>query len=405
MIFEDFTKRKQDFRSKKLQFFQNIFNKKLKYDKKTQKNKSESKAIKKNIAKIIKQDEETVEHYLKVEKELIEYIALLNTRIFPMEKYDSEVKEVNDNILELLEYFKKKRVKMLQEDKNKLEIRLYNYQAKKEKERTKDINARYKKDLIMFEKTEKLFEEIKKSLPEYKKLAYELDKLEQINIALRVKYEERKIEQNCLYNLLDKLKNKKENKKYTLYRSNSYIFKSKIKSSKNNSKQKINISKIENNSNTNITNQKDKKFFISQKHSIYSKINNKNNFPKSRCSSAILNNRYNIDKIMDENDKTFSDINKYSIKLLKELNYLTRIKCQEIEEKCAKEKKNQNNIKNLLQLCVEDLSNKYKYEQDIKKKKILEEKTFILSYLYDNCLKNGEIKELKRQHSMFLPKK
>jgi hypothetical protein len=34
----------------------------------------------------------------------------------------------------------------------------------------------------------------------------------------------------------------------------------------------------------------------------------------------------------------------------------------------------------------------------------IEQKLFIFSYIYDNCLKNGEIKELKRQYSMFQQK-
>ena len=53
MILGDFLKKKPDFRTKKLKFFQNIFIKKLKYDKKTRLNKSESKIIKKIYHKLI----------------------------------------------------------------------------------------------------------------------------------------------------------------------------------------------------------------------------------------------------------------------------------------------------------------------------------------------------------------
>ena len=35
----------------------------------------------------------------------------------------------------------------------------------------------------------------------------------------------------------------------------------------------------------------------------------------------------------------------------------------------------------------------------------IEQKIFIFSYIYDNCLKNGEFKELKRKYSMFPTKK
>ena len=397
MISNDFSQKKQDFRTKQLKFFQNIFIKKLKYDKKTRLNKSESKTIKKNISKINKKSEAIYEHYLKVEKELIEYIASLNARIFPKEKYnDLEMKKVNENILEMLEYLKNKKVKLLQEDKNELEMVLYKYQVKKDKERTNELYLKYKNDLGLFNNTENILNEIKNSLPEYKKLEIECNKLYQINSVLRVKYETIKIEQKCLYEVLNKVKNKKK----TLYRNNSCVFKSKIKP------EKINSSKISNKSN-----KKSEKIFISQKHSNYNKIflssKNSNNILKSsRCSSAKINNRYNIEKMIDENDEEFSKLNNYSIKLLKELNYYARIKCKELEELCSKEKKNQDNMKNLLELCVEDLNNKYKKEKNDKVKKKLEEKIVILAYLFDNCLKNGEIKDLKRQYSMFIiPKK
>ena len=129
------------------------------------------------------------------------------------------MKEVNDDILEKLEYFKKKRITTLlmddhktlrikaeQEDKNELEVDLYKYQAKKEKERTKDLYNRYRKDLDIFKNTENIVEEIKKSLPEFKKLEKECIKLEQINFNLKVKYDALKVEQKCLYELLNKVK-------------------------------------------------------------------------------------------------------------------------------------------------------------------------------------------------------
>ena len=406
MILGEFFKKKPDFRTKKLKFFQNIFNKKLKYDKKTRMNKSESKVIKKNISLINKQREEIYEHYLKVEKELIEYIALLNTRIFPIEKYnDLEIKEVNDDILEKLEYFKKKRIKAEQEDKNELEMDLYKYQAKKDKERTSDLFFRYRKDLDMFKNTENIVEEIKKSLPEFKKLEKECNKLEQINFNLKVKYDAVKVEQECLYELLNNVKNKKGNKKFTLHKNNSCIFSNKMKSLNN--LEKINSFKIQNISNA--ENKKQEKLFISQNQSNYSKIflkSNDNNLTKNRCISAKINNRYNISKMINENDDKFSKLNKYSIKLLKELNYYAKIKCKELEELCAKEKKHKNNLKNLIELCVEDLNNIYKKEKNEKIKNKIEEKIFIFAYIFDNCLKNGEVKELKRQYSMFIiPKK
>ena len=140
---EDNFNQKQDFRTKQLEFFQNIFIKKLKYDNNIRHNKSESKEIKKYISEINKQKEKIYEHYFKVEKELLEYIALLQTKIYPLKRNESDLKEMNENILNMLEYFKKKKLKVLQNDKNELEMVLYKYQSKKDKERTNNLHLKY----------------------------------------------------------------------------------------------------------------------------------------------------------------------------------------------------------------------------------------------------------------------
>ena len=405
---EDNFNQKQDFRTKQLEFFQNIFIKKLKYDNNIRHNKSESKEIKKYISEINKQKEKIYEHYFKVEKELLEYIALLQTKIYPLKRNESDLKEMNENILNMLEYFKKKKLKVLQNDKNELEMVLYKYQSKKDKERTNNLHLKYKQDLNLFQSTEKLVKEITNLLPTFRKLEKECNKLEQINTNLRVKYDSIKVEQNCLYQILNKIKyqkednkheNKKENKKYILLKNKSCIFKRRIKAI---NKNKNNIS---NNSSLNsLNNKKNDKFFISQNYSNYNKIYlKKNNLPKNRCSSAKIINRNNLD-IIAENDEKI-EFNNQITESLKKLNYYANIKYKELQNLCAKEIKSQNNIRVLLELCVEDLNSENKAEKNEKFKENLENKIFILSYLYDNIFKNGEIKALKREYSMFLPKK
>ena len=403
---EDNFNQKQDFRTKQLEFFQNIFIKKLKYDNNIRHNKSESKEIKKYISEINKQKEKIYEHYFKVEKELLEYIALLQTKIYPLKRNESDLKEMNENILNMLEYFKKKKLKVLQNDKNELEMVLYKYQSKKDKERTNNLHLKYKQDLNLFQSTEKLVKEITNLLPTFRKLEKECNKLEQINTNLRVKYDSIKVEQNCLYQILNKIKyqkednkheNKKENKKYILLKNKSCIFKRRIKA--------INKNNISNNSSLNsLNNKKNDKFFISQNYSNYNKIYlKKNNLPKNRCSSAKIINRNNLN-IIAENDEKI-EFNNQITESLKKLNYYANIKYKELQNLCAKEIKSQNNIRVLLELCVEDLNSENKAEKNEKFKENLENKIFILSYLYDNIFKNGEIKALKREYSMFLPKK
>ena len=405
---EDNFNQKQDFRTKQVELFQNIFIKKLKYDNNIRHNKSESKEIKKYISEINKQKEKIYEHYFKVEKELLEYIALLQTKIYPLKRNESDLKEMNENILNMLEYFKKKKLKVLQNDKNELEMVLYKYQSKKDKERTNNLHLKYKQDLNLFQSTEKLVKEITNLLPTFRKLEKECNKLEQINTNLRVKYDSIKVEQNCLYQILNKIKyqkednkheNKKENKKYILLKNKSCIFKRRIKAI---NKNKNNIS---NNSSLNsLNNKKNDKFFISQNYSNYNKIYlKKNNWPKNRCSSAKIINRNNLN-IIAENDEKI-EFNNQITESLKKLNYYANIKYKELQNLCAKEIKSQNNIRVLLELCVEDLNSENKAEKNEKFKENLENKIFILSYLYDNIFKNGEIKALKREYSMFLPKK
>lgn len=183
--------------------------------------------------------------------------------------------------------------------------------------------------------------------------------------------------------------------------SNSVIFALSSNDSSYNFKNSI----IRDNSEKNIKNN----FFISQKSSIYKKMSNKN-----RCFSAK-----NIN-IKSNNDDKNNSKNKYIIKLLKELIANMKKKYNEEFILYSKEIEMQNRIRNLITACVEDLNIEYKrVNNDIitieKKEKEknnikneqnnLKNKIFIFSYIYDNCLNNGEIKELKKQYSMFQPKK
>ena len=421
MILEDFSKRKQDFRTKKLKYFIDIFNKKLKYANKTQQNKLSSKEVKKKIFEINKKRDSIFQHYLLIEKELIEYIAILNAKNhYKNISINHVIDEINNDIIERLSYLQKKILDKLEEHKNEFEIKLYKYQIKKDKENTENLLKNYRNDLATFHNSELLLKEIQESLPKYKILEKECQKLEQINLYLKAKYNTIKIEQKCLYIILDKEK-KGTNNKNNLYRNQSYIIKTKYKLKSNG--EMINSSKLKQSSNSFVRNnsmilnkkndinqKRNKKFFISQKSSNNSKIFfkkiDKNYFNIQRCTSAKPNERNNFDKIINEDNEYDSNKNKYIIKRLKELNYYAQLKNKEIEKSYSKEIEHQNNLKNLIQLCVEDLNNENKKNNnDNKNKNIYEEKIFILSYLYDNCINNGKNKELKNDYCMFVPKK
>ena len=377
MLLYDSSEKKQDFKQKQLDFFVNIFIKKLKYDKKIKQNKSESKSVKKNISIINKLSGENYRHYMKVEKELMEYIALLNTKIFPEDvKFDPRISELSRKILQILEFLKNKKTRILEDDKNELELLLYSYQDKIDKDRQDDLYNRYMNDLALFENLEKITKEVQDLLPKHKKLELECQKLEELNRGLRAKYNTLQIEKKYLYKILGKLQDKSIGKKDSLYRNKSCVFKPKLKNK--NFFEKINNNKT--------------RLFVTRKCSNYSKINLKKELSTNRCCSAKLSKRYKNKKILDENNEKEKDKNEYIINILKKLNYYARIKCNELEEICTKEMKYQNNIKNLLQLCAEDLNVEIREEKTEKKRKNLEEKLFILSYVYDNCLANGEKK-------------
>ena len=459
MLLESFSKRKQDYKMKKLKFFENVYEKKLKYDSKIKLNKSESKKIIKNIEEIDFKNEQIFKHYSKVEKELIEYIAELNVKNYRNEgTLTPELKLINEYNLKMLDILKKKRIKILEEKRSELEQIVDNYQIKEEKRRDNIIYDRIQRDYLVFRKLNEAKTEIEKLVPKFKYLEKEIEKVTNTNNELKRKYDYLKVENKCLLSLLERLHNK--NSKFL---NNNSIILNKNSNKSKTLKNKMNDSNYINNDNYNINdsklfsyssrlkdnnslktikfslsnstiipsdsnriyvkrannNIKDKlinnNIFISQKKSIYSNIINKKR-DKNRCVSA---------KIITKNNNKSIDVdkNKFIIKLLKMLIYNIEQKYYEKHILYTKEMELKNKVRNLLNLCVEDLNILYKEEkyeilkaekEKMKNKKSeinifeninkIEQKLFIFSYIYDNCLKNGEIKELKRQYSMFQQK-
>jgi hypothetical protein len=424
-------------------------------------NKSESKKIVKSIEDIDKEYEKIFRHYYKVEKELIQYIAELNVKNYENEaNLSPELRQINVNNLKLIDILKRKRIKILDEKRKELEQILENYQIKEAEKRDNKIYDRIERDYLVFTKLEEAKQEMVKLVPKFKILENNINKISMNNNELKRKYDNIKAENSCLISLLEKLNKKNKNyinnngiiinnnymnksmiikgqnnikldKENNNNNNDKYPYTSRIKESNNSFNSKKNTlsnsiilpsSRSSNNiNNTLIKNSSEKylknNFFISQKKSNYNQIFNKKN--RSISAKIINNNNYNNDQNID--------INKYIIKLLKELIFNIQKKYNEEFILYSKEIEIQNNIKNLINLCVEDLNMAYKEEKYIiikkqkekqkpikdnnKKNKFknninnIEKKLFIFSYIYDNCLNNGEVKELKRQYSMFQIKK
>ena len=465
MHFEDYLRKKQVDKIKQLKFFSNIFLKKLKYDSKIKLNKSESKKIIKNLDELDHKNEIIFKHYSKVEKELIEYIAQLNVNNYQNEgKLTPEIKQINEYNLKILDILKKKRIKILEQKRKELEQIIDNYQINEEIIRDNIIYDKVERDYLVFKKLNEAKREIEKLVPKFKYFEKEINSITKINNELKRKYNCLQIENKCLLSLLNKLNNKhikilnnnsivmdnnininkslilnskkiknKSKFPYNINENKKLLYTSRLK--KNNSVKSIkyssNSANIASNSNRlclkkNNSKLRDKiiknNIFISQNKSIYSQIIDiKKN--KNRCVSA---------KIIDKNNNEDLGVskNKYIIKLLKILISTIEQKYNEKHILYTKELEIQNKIRNLINLCVEDLNLLYKeykgdkfeiiktqndkknkaknkekeivqYENNIKK---IEKQIFIFSYIYDSCLNNGEIKELKRQYSMFQQK-
>ena len=459
MLLEDFSKRKQDYKMRKLKLFSNIFDKKLKYDSKIKLNKSESKKIIKNIEEIDKKNEIIFKHYSKVEKELIEYIAELNVKNYANEgSLSPEFKQMNEYNLKTIEILKRKRIKILDEKRNELENIVEKCQLQEAQKRENILYDRIERDYLVFRKLDEAKHEMEKLVPKFKILEKEINSISKNNNELKRKYDYIKIENKCLTCLLNQLynKNKKNindnsiinNSKINMNKSMVLKNKNFIKSNNNKYDTKIpNTSRLNANNNSfksiklslsnsiiipsNSLNSKKQKYnninnkekinniFISQKSSIYNKIFNKK-LNKKRIASA---------SIIDKRDEKIDDVKiEYIIKILKKLIYNIEKEYNEKYILYSKEIETQNAIRNLINLCVEDLNIDYKEDKYdiIKSKKLkkdkkaikenditkvndntkkIEKKLFIFSYIYDNCLKNGEIKELKKHYSMFQQKK
>ena len=453
MLLEDFSKRKQDYRMRKLKLFTNIFDIKLKYDSKIKLNKSESKKIIKNIEEIDKKNEIIFKHYSKIEKELIEYIAELNVKNYANEgSLTPELKQMNEYNLKTMEILKRKRLKILDEKRKELEHIVEKCQSQEAQKRENILYDRIERDYLVFRKLDEAKHEMEKLVPKFKFLEKEINTISKNNSELKRKYDYIKIENKCLTYLLNQLykKNRKNNnnnsiinnskinmnkslvlKRKNLINSNNNKYDTKIPNTSrlninNNSFKSIKLSNSQNSINfkkqiyNNVSNKGEKNnIFISQKSSIYNKIFNKK-LNKKRIASA---------RIIDDRGENNNDIEiDYVIKKLKNLIYNIEKEYNEKYILYSKEIETQNAIRNLINLCVEDLnidykedkydiiksqklkkSNKIVKEKDLTKvndsTKKIEQKLFIFSYIYDNCLKNGEIKELKKQYSMFQQKK
>ena len=395
---------------RKLKLFSNIFDKKLKYDSKIKLNKSESKKIIKNIEEIDKKNEIIFKHYSKVEKELIEYIAELNVKNYANEgSLSPELKQINEYNLKTIEILKRKRIKILDEKRKELENIVEKCQLQEAQKRENILYDRIERDYLVFRKLDEAKHEMEKLVPKFKLLEKEINSISKNNNELKRKYDYIKIENKCLTCLLNQLynKNKKNinnnsiinNSKINMNKSMVLKNKNFIKSNNNKYDTKIpNTSRLNVNNNSfksiklslsnsiiipsNSLNSKKQKYnninnkekinniFISQKSSIYNKIFNKK-LNKKRIASASI-----IDKRDEKNDDVKFE---YIIKILKKLIYNIEKECNEKYILYSKEIETQNAIRNLINLCVEDLNIDYKEDKYdiIKSKKLKKDKKAI----------------------------
>ena len=462
MFFDDYSKKRENCKMKKLNSLYNIYNKKLKYDSETKLNRTESKNIIKGIKKIDEKNEVVFRHYYKIEKELIDYIAELNVKNLANQgSLQGDLKNIHNSNIKMMDIFQKKRLVMQGEERKELEQRLDNYANKETMRREQKIFEKLEKDTYAMKKLEEAKDEMKVMIPQFRILEKKVEKFNVAHDDLRRYYECIKIENQCLISLLNKLrkKNKKilENNSLIIedkkninrsliidrnkekdFNNNDFIkiinnkksFTSRIKVNKNNIKVKNYSSK------TNIYNPSPKRYSSKiknekekekEKNKIKNLIHNKivkyrltqkNKIKKN--NSVIISSKKPIDnEFTDQNNDSFN-LNKYVIESLQKRIDDLHEKMKEKIVLYSHELDFHNTISGFIKQCSEDLIFKYKklkteleYYKFSKEKENeilndidnLEDKIYIFSYIYDNCLRNGEMKELKKQYNMVQVKK
>ena len=430
-----------------------LFNQKLEIKKQKENinKKIKQSLIKKN--KFIAQNDLIFQHSINTQNELIEYIASINSRMYKddLNSVDKNIKNIYLDIIKNMnkfQEFKKEQFNITQKEIEAKTLEVFRIKEKQEKE---ILLNKIKENENVFNKMEKEKNELALIKDDFKHANnvydFHVNKYEE----LRLSKEVLEMENKGLEKLIKDLKNKQKN----------LLNKYNIKFNKNlNEKQieKLNKSEIsfsdlneENDNNNNkeesvyiteeVLNNNEKEFEINNENNN-SKINLENNLLIENLKYNLNNNNNkekklnNKSKNLSSNNisiKTNANSNKTYLNLIEKIerdsDYLNKIILSLTEEnkkiknefstilfKHSMINRNKNNLKILIEKCIEDINYEYKnikekfkfninkglIPKNIPKLKKVENELYLLSYIHDNCL--GGKKILIRNNSLIMTK-
>ena len=413
-----------------------LFNQKLdiKKQKENINKKIKQSLIKKN--KINIQNDLIFQHSMNTENELIEYIASIKSRM-----YKNDLNSVNKNIKNIyldiikninkFQEFKKEQFNITQKEIEAKTLEIFRIKEKQEKE---ILLNKIKENENVFQKMENEKNEIALIKDDFKHANnvydFHVNKYEELRLSKEVLIMENK----GLEKLIKELKNKQKN----LINKFNIKFNTNLNEKQIEKLNEIDFSDLieENNNNNN----KEENVYVTEE------ILNEKDFENNENNSLIENLKFNLNNNNKEKNfnnksknlsnisiKTNANTNKTYLNLIEKIernsDYLNKIILSLTEEnkkiknefssilfKHSMMNRNKNNLKILIEKCIEDINYEYKnlkekfkfninknlIPKNIPKLKKVENELYLLSYIHDNCL--GGKKILIRNNSLIMTK-
>ena len=376
-----------------------LFNQKLdiKKQKENINKKIKQSLIKKN--KFISQNDLIFQHSINTENELIEYIASIKSRM-----YKNDLNSVNKNIKNIyldiikninkFQEFKKEQFNITQKEIEAKTLEIFRIKEKQEKE---ILLNKIKENENVFQKMENEKNEIALIKDDFKHANnvydFHVNKYEELRLSKEVLIMENK----GLEKLIKELKNKQKN----LINKFNIKFNTNLNEKQIEKLNEIDFSDLieENNNNNN------------KEENVYNKSKNLSNI--SLKTNANTNKTYL--NLIEKIERNSDYLNKIILSLTEE-NKKIKNEFSSILFKHSMMNRNKNNLKILIEKCIEDINYEYKnlkekfkfninknlIPKNIPKLKKVENELYLLSYIHDNCL--GGKKILIRNNSLIMTK-
>ena len=412
-----------------------LFNQKLdiKKQKENINKKIKQSLIKKN--KINIQNDLIFQHSINTENELIEYIASIKSRM-----YKNDLNSVNKNIKNIyldiikninkFQEFKKEQFNITQKEIEAKTLEIFRVKEKQEKE---ILLNKIKENENVFQKMENEKNEIALIKDDFKHANnvydFHVNKYEELRLSKEVLIMENK----GLEKLIKELKNKQKNlinkfnikfntnlNEKQIEKLNEIDFSDLIEENNNNKEENVYVTEEilnekdfdENNENNSLI--ENLKFNLNNNN----KEKNFNNKSKNLSNISIKTNA-NTNKtylnLIEKIERNSDYLNKIILSLTEE-NKKIKNEFSSILFKHSMINRNKNNLKILIEKCIEDINYEYKnlkekfkfninkglIPKNIPKLKKVENELYLLSYIHDNCL--GGKKILIRNNSLIMTK-